>query len=196
MQCSRTGLVGWPGSQAVGGGGVFGVGWGGVGALGPSAAGSGLAALGPTCPLACRLGGPAGPPGSTAAAGPLPYAPLTHGAGLLTRAPARRCLPRHRPEQWGYLHFLAEGQQPQRHPRPQDPALAARRAVMEVYHLQRDFRQAEGRFAATVLVGRRPCSASWRWGSWDSWAGMEAPAGAGARPGWQRCRSQVAGAES
>jgi hypothetical protein len=61
--------------------------------------------------------------------------------------------PLHRPEQWGYLVFLPQGQAPQQQPAVPDPALAARRAAMEVYHLQRDYHKAKGGWAASLEVG-------------------------------------------
>lgn len=57
-----------------------------------------------------------------------------------------------RPEQWGYLVFLPEGAAPSASPTNPDPTAEARRAVMAVYHLQRDYKAYFGRYAATAEV--------------------------------------------
>ncbi|HET6572775.1 MAG TPA: carbohydrate-binding family 9-like protein [Fimbriiglobus sp.] len=53
----------------------------------------------------------------------------------------------HRPERWGYLQFsTAEGAVPFR----PDPTAAARDLLHRVYYAQRDYRKANGRYAATI----------------------------------------------
>ncbi|MEW5299065.1 MAG: hypothetical protein WDW38_004965 [Sanguina aurantia] len=59
----------------------------------------------------------------------------------------------HRPEQWGYVVFRGQADS-STSSQPNlcipDPAFEARRAVMQVYHLQRDYKAFYGRFAATL----------------------------------------------